>query len=134
MESISKPTSRVTAPPGGKTNFSLGGYGEDQAPAPRKQNAAEVDAERQRAEAQAKQDLYKPSPPQAIRPAVGHNPVTGEDPGASQGDSGLTRGQRAKPAKIDPASMPAAGGRVGDRPPINRQPPGGRGSGIFDGK
>ncbi|XP_022098988.1 jupiter microtubule associated homolog 1-like isoform X2 [Acanthaster planci] len=134
IETIVKPTSRVLAPPGGKTNVSLGGYEEDTAPATRKQSTEVAEAEKQEAQKQAEKDLYKPSPPQPIRPAVGHNPVTGEPnrtgPAEVEASPGGTR-VRAKPQKIDPASMPAAGGRVESRAPMKRQPPGGKESGIF---
>ncbi|XP_038055521.1 alpha carbonic anhydrase 8-like isoform X2 [Patiria miniata] len=144
METVAKPTSRVLAPPGGKTNIALGGYGEDTASATKRQTKEEVEEEKLQAQKQAQKELYKPSPPQPIRPAVGNNPVTGEpnragppepasepapEPASDQEPS--PSGRRAKPPKLDPASMPAAGGRVENKAPIKRQPPGGKDSGIF---
>ncbi|XP_038055520.1 jupiter microtubule associated homolog 1-like isoform X1 [Patiria miniata] len=175
METVAKPTSRVLAPPGGKTNIALGGYGEDTASATKRQTKEEVEEEKLQAQKQAQKELYKPSPPQPIRPAedsydnlfgegefpesdnrhrgkrrypdqtdLGNNPVTGEpnragppepasepapEPASDQEPS--PSGRRAKPPKLDPASMPAAGGRVENKAPIKRQPPGGKDSGIF---
>ena len=59
----------MLAPPGGKTNFSLGGYGEDPAPATKKQSSEVAEEVKQEGQKQVEKDLYKPSPPQPIRPA-----------------------------------------------------------------
>ncbi|XP_033631492.1 uncharacterized protein LOC117293331 isoform X2 [Asterias rubens] len=127
---VGKPTSRVLAPPGGSSNISFGGYGTDEP----KKTSQKPEAQRHEPVGQNQQDLYNPNPPQAIRPAVGNNPVTGAEPvaeGAAHNEGGA-KGRNAKPPKLDPASMPAAGGRVENKAAMKRQPPGGKDSGIFN--
>ncbi len=131
---VNKPTSRVLAPPGGSSNISFGGYGSDEKP---QKTSQKPEVQREEPVGQNQQDLYNPNPPQPIRPAVGNNPVTGApnvtgaEPVAEAPTEGGAKGRNAKPDRIDPASMPAAGGRVENKAAMKRQPPGGRDSGIF---
>ncbi|XP_022098987.1 jupiter microtubule associated homolog 1-like isoform X1 [Acanthaster planci] len=109
IETIVKPTSRVLAPPGGKTNVSLGGYEEDTAPATRKQSTEVAEAEKQEAQKQAEKDLYKPSPPQPIRPAEdSFANIFGEDYLSKQPNN-LPRGKRRFPDQTDLGHNPVTG-------------------------
>ncbi|XP_033631490.1 jupiter microtubule associated homolog 1-like isoform X1 [Asterias rubens] len=159
---VGKPTSRVLAPPGGSSNISFGGYGTDepkktsqkpeaqrhepvgqnqqdlynpnppQAIRPAEDSYASLFGEVEHIEVSGNQPRGKRRYPD--RSDMGNNPVTGAEPvaeGAAHNEGGA-KGRNAKPPKLDPASMPAAGGRVENKAAMKRQPPGGKDSGIFN--
>ncbi|XP_072040103.1 uncharacterized protein [Amphiura filiformis] len=118
---LDKPSSKVLAPPGGKSNWGFGGDPEPQ--------------QQQQRPQQRRTEPTAPAPQQDVGPAksckpesssAGFNLLSGEPLTPSQ--NGARRQQKDR---VDPSNMPAAGSRIEDRKVIRKQPPGGASSFSF---
>lgn len=119
---LEKPTSKVLAPPGGKSNICFGGYEEPAQRAPTQQQAQSSPIGHQQ---QQDYSPAKPIIPQSS--SAGFNLLTGEP--EAQSHSNQQRG--GAQARQDPANMAPAGGRIGEKQVTRKNPPGGFSSFSF---
>ncbi|XP_072040102.1 uncharacterized protein [Amphiura filiformis] len=151
---LDKPSSKVLAPPGGKSNWGFGGDPEPQqqqqrpqqrrteptAPAPQQDVGPAKSCKPESTAGQTQSNLFGagdpnnwPKPSSGKRhladqnsSSAGFNLLSGEPLTPSQ--NGARRQQKDR---VDPSNMPAAGSRIEDRKVIRKQPPGGASSFSF---